>query len=888
LHQKKHIFLLSVFAVSLLLACNPTKDKWLNRKWHTLTGHYNIYFNGEQKLLDATTQLENGHPNNFNEILNVFPIGTEEAAKGVSNVLDEASKKFSGTIALHTVGSYTDDAYYGIARCHYYKRDYYAAIEAFQYIPIKYKNTSYKNLCNSWIARCYVGLDKLGEAEAIIGSMLTSKNYRKDEIAHIFATAADINIRLGKYSSAIENLNTCLTGSLKKEERIRYHFILGQLCAESSKKAPAIGNYTKVIKLIPAYDFDFNATINLTRLYDLSNKKNLAMVRRNLKRMANDDKNLDYLDQIYYELGRLEIAAKNEANAIKYLRLSSEKSTKNKAQKAKSLKELALLYFARKDYKNAQAYYDSTFMNLDPKDKDYAVMKATKLVLSDLITNLTVFEKEDSLQALSKLSKEALEKKVDNWIAAAKIKAELEAKERKKQEQIAASQQNNQSLTNGPGGAPQLPGAGSGAWYFYNTTLMAQGSAEFFSARKWGKRENTDYWRIAAKEKPAPNPDEQEVEKQPKDSSNQAKAPKEIKEEAAPKTLGDANKDAWLKDVPFTKEKLKVSNNRILEALNNLGEIYHEKLNNEEEAIRYLLELQKRFPLNEYEPKAYYFLHKAYQNLKNTKKSDEFRDLLFKEYPEHPYTLILQKRVPVNTENESNKALLNEYEKLLSAYKNGNYQEVIEGKSVLDKKYPGNTLKPKYEFLYTLSLGKAGKTQEFTAGLTTLVSAYQGTEYAEQASAMLKAMDKDKQKKEILGKDSALKDIDFDLETETPFYYVFALKNDKADMAEIQRAFSDHNEAYAENQNLRVNAMMSNEGYQLILIREFKNLSEANYYLETLKAIQFAKEKLKLKEGVMETVISVKNFRNALKDKKLEAYHAFYPTLAKKAVKLNK
>ena len=92
--------------------------------------------------------------------------------------------------------------------------------------------------------------------------------------------------------------------------------------------------------------------------------------------------------------------------------------------------------------------------------------------------------------------------------------------------------------------------------------------------------------------------------------------------------------------------------------------------------------------------------------------------------------------------------------------------------------------------------------------------------------------DNNKQKKEIIGKDSALKDIDFDLETETPFYYVFALKNDKADMAEIQRAFSDHNEAYAANQNLRVNAMMSNEGYQLILIREFKNLSEANYYLE--------------------------------------------------------
>ena len=57
----------------------------MNRKWHTLTGHYNIYFNGQQKVLDAETQLEASHVNNFNQILDVFPLGTPEAAKGAAN-----------------------------------------------------------------------------------------------------------------------------------------------------------------------------------------------------------------------------------------------------------------------------------------------------------------------------------------------------------------------------------------------------------------------------------------------------------------------------------------------------------------------------------------------------------------------------------------------------------------------------------------------------------------------------------------------------------------------------------------------------------------------------------------------------------------------------------
>jgi hypothetical protein len=74
--------------------------------------------------------------------------------------------------------------------------------------------------------------------------------------------------------------------------------------------------------------------------------------------------------------------------------------------------------------------------------------------------------------------------------------------------------------------------------------------------------------------------------------------------------------------------------------------------------------------------------------------------------------------------------------------------------------------------------------------------------------------------------------------------------------------------------------MMSNEGYQLILIREFKNLAAANLYLETLSAIKFADTKLMCKEPYLQTVISIKNFRNALKDKKLESYSKFYPKLA--------
>ena len=87
-----------LIGIVMMWSCNPNKEKWLNKKWHSLVGHYNIYFNGEIKLKDAITTLKDGHVNDFNKILDVFPYGNEAAAKGVSNVLDDAMKKFSGTI----------------------------------------------------------------------------------------------------------------------------------------------------------------------------------------------------------------------------------------------------------------------------------------------------------------------------------------------------------------------------------------------------------------------------------------------------------------------------------------------------------------------------------------------------------------------------------------------------------------------------------------------------------------------------------------------------------------------------------------------------------------------------------------------------------------------
>ena len=157
----------------LVISCNPTRDRWLNRKWHTLTGHYNVYFNGEIKFVEAIQTYEMGVQNDFSKILPVLITPDEAASKGLTPSMDEVIKKASKSIQMHMVGRYTDDSYFLMAKAQFYKRDFFAALEGFQYINSKYPNTDLTKVTTAWIARCYDGLNKQGEAEAVMGLLIS-------------------------------------------------------------------------------------------------------------------------------------------------------------------------------------------------------------------------------------------------------------------------------------------------------------------------------------------------------------------------------------------------------------------------------------------------------------------------------------------------------------------------------------------------------------------------------------------------------------------------------------------------------------------------------------------------------------------------------------------
>ena len=242
---------------------------------------------------------------------------------------------------------------------------------------------------------------------------------------------ADFHIRQEDWPKAIERINKAILLKPKKAIRTRLYFILAQLYQKTGDANQANDAYTQVIKMNPTYEMTFYSKINRA----LSGGGNKLELKKELLAMARDDKNVDYLDQIYYALGDLELQENNRDEGISYLKKSAEKSDDNIHQKTKTYLRLADLFFEDKNYEVAQAYYDSTARVVLKKHPQHDIIKAKNKSLTTLVENMRQIALQDSLQRIGKLSKEEQEQVVLEIIE--RLKAEEErVREERLQKQI--------------------------------------------------------------------------------------------------------------------------------------------------------------------------------------------------------------------------------------------------------------------------------------------------------------------------------------------------------------------------------------------------------------------------------------------------------------------
>jgi tetratricopeptide (TPR) repeat protein len=863
---------LGLFVAFFMVACTTKKNTFVTRSYHNLTSRYNGYFYAKESMKDAKYKVERSYVDDYSQLLPLFQLPGSPETKSSYTDLEKAIKKSTTVIERHAITDrkgvevagavkWIDENYLIIGQAHYYKGENAAAMEMFDYIIQKYPKFPTRYDAVMWKARTLVQMGAYSQAESQLDVIANDKNCPEKLKVHINLSYVDLYMNTGNKQNAIKYLEEALPQVKRKRDRARYTYILAQLYEFSGDIKKASSFYSKVIELNPAYEMLFNAKLARARLSGADSKGRTA-ARKELDKMLEDEKNKEYQDQIYYTLGQLELSAGKKEAAIGFFKKSVSVSVGNNKQKALSHLALGELYFGDQNYRNAQAYYDSTMMFLPKEYVDYNKIKDQKESLTTLIRYLNVVAQEDSLQMVVNRyggDTTTLYAYIDNIIK--KLKEQEEKEKELKEQNNGGPGMNNINQGNAINNNNQNNGA---LWYYYNQSAVSFGLNEF--TRKWGNRKLEDNWRRNNKESMM-------IEPQGEDGGDTSAVV------AKNKKGGNDNKsrDFYLKNLPTTPQQKATSDEKIADALYNLGAIFKEQMRNNAKSIESFEALCARYPKHKYALPSHFQLYKLYGATGNKSKEEEHKSHILTNHPNSEYANIIRNpNHEVNVLAEKDK-INKYYDETYVIYQRNDYANVISRCNTADTMFgTKHEHAAKFAYLRATSLGKTSGNAVMEAELMKIIANYPKDPVKDQAQALLDALKK--QRGETLGaKDSTPVDV-AQLYTNIPnaeHQLMIVVETGKGNINQFKIALSDFNSQNFASSGYQISSVVLDNKRQVITVKRFTNQTKALEYYNMLKARPDIMANL-LSGSYEVYPISTDNFGVFYKDKNTAPYKAFF------------
>ena len=835
-------------------SCSTKKNNWVNRQYHNTTAKYNGFFNGKESLKYGKKKIIESFKDDFSTVLPVYRTGNLTESKASHSNMDKAIKKGSIVIQRHSMKikgkeycKWIDDNYLMLGKAYFYKGEFDEAIKTFSFIKNEYKRNKIKFEASLWLIRSFAEKGDFMTAEIELDELENNRKFPKNLTKDLAIVSADYYLKQANYPLALESLKKAIDQIKRKKKKVRFHYITAQIYQYHSNYKKAKNYYELVLKANPEYEMVFNAKMNLARSLEAGSRDTEKM-RKKLLKMTKDDKNKEYLDQIYFTLAEMDINNKDTLAAIDNYLLSTVNSLENNTQKAHSFWALGKIEYNRSLYPSSKVYYDSTLHYMPEAYREYEQLKERQNILEELINNLNTIHFQDSLQFLAALPKEQLTAVIQQII--------LEEIEKERQEmESERTQQQTMMDNNRYGGRNEQFGnnTSGGKWYFYNPATLSFGMSEF--RKKWGKRKEEDDWRRKDKKSTGGfDVDTLTVTQGDGEIKNQNKKD--------PKYYHD--------ELPKTKEDFEQSNKQIKEAYYQAGVIYKEYLSEEVKSRNMFLQILSRYPFDDkFAPLAYYNVYINFTEANKHNEAEQYKESLYQYFPESIYSKILkddnyQHNLIAKKQEDENK-----YEQIYALHNNKQYTEVLlQTDSIKKDKY-----ELQYLFLRSLSFGKLHDSLVFKQSLNEIIKNHPETQVAVEATQILDLLKDpsrmDKANKQAIAKSPYL------YNEQIPHIIMIVLPKEGVDASYLKTLISDFNTSKYSNEVFEINAMLIGLEKHLITIKSYPNKKDAMKYYNSLtfgeKIIQEL-NKTEYKLGV----ISIENFQEFYKNKDVNGYYNFF------------
>ena len=759
--------LLIVLFSLVLSGCSTKKNTASTRWWHSFNARYNTYFNGNQAFIDGNLEKEKGNKDNYTEIIPLYMVGNKQSREIGKGQYDRALEKSEKAIRRHSIKAKPEwnsskrktakdrewlgrreynpflwRAWMLLGKSQFQKGAFDEAAATFTYMSRLYHTQPMQSgLAKAWLAKSYTELGWMYDAEDVIRNMSRdSMDFRA--VKDWDYTYANYYIHSGDYQKAIPYLRKAISHERRKVQRAREWFLMGQIQNQLGNKDEAYKAYRKVVACNPPYELEFNARIAQTEV--MADRNGRQMISK-LKRMAVNDNNAEYLDQVYYAIGNIYMLQKDTAQAIAAYEKGNQKSVRNGIEKGVLLLTLGNIYWQMEKFNDAQRCYGEAIGLLDKDRKDYDELAYRSKVLDELVPYTDAIHLQDSLLELSTMPEEERLKAIDRVIDALKKKEkeERDARLLAEAEQMEQEQQRTgNQLSPGNQAAPTITQRGNGEWYFYNPMAVNQGKIAF--QRQWGKRENKDNWQRINQTVVAMS--EQQEDENPEGTENQeANDSIDIatpKEETPQDSLSadPHEREYYLAQIPFTDEQKAVCHDIIKDGLFHAGVIFKDKLDNLTLSEKHLVRLTDNYTDYEYLDEALYHLYLLYARQDRMDKANACLNRMKRDFPESEWTTLLAD--PFYKENARFGEHIEDslYAAAYEAFKTDRYDIVKGNARVSADRFPLGENRAKFLFIEGLSMLNEGDGDGCIERLKTVVEKYPNSEVSELAGMIVKGV----------------------------------------------------------------------------------------------------------------------------------------------------
>jgi len=675
-----------------------------------LTAHYNILFNANDLLRQKQDIYQLSYIDRFDGLLSVYQDTIPHPAAAIDKELELAITKANTIISTKDQSHYLGDAYLVLGKANLLYGHYFNAVEFCRYVTLSFpKQKELVQEARVWQTRALMYSGQLKDGKAVLDSAFKYLNPKKSITTDVYATAMQYHINMGEYRDAETMAKLSVKHANTKNQRLRWTFILAQLQELNDEPKDAYLNYSSVVKSNASFEMAFNADLNRIRLEDIQANRHLTRMQR-LISLLRDEKNKDFLDQIYYQIALLYLANNDIDNAIKNLQLSVRNSTKNQNQKGLSYLKLADISFKNKgDYVKAKKYYDSTLTNLSPNYPGYNLIQKKNNNLQVLANRLQIIGHEDTLQTLAKLDTADRSARIEEMVAHHMKQMQAAV--------VAATSVDpfNNAYSNNIGQG--TPTGGASNFYFDNAQAVSQGVADF--RRVWGNRKLEDNWRRSKKS----GGDLANVAQGAALSSNDANAAVAADQRSTNKIEANIFRQSLLQNLPLTPGKMDASNLRVYNAYVDIAAFYRDILDDKKEAIESYETLLSRYPNDPNKASIYYNLYRLYSEI-NPAKSEEYKNLLITTYPNSVYAKILLDPEYAQKVNDKDALYTAQYDSVYAVYSRHKYKNVITKADSLLNAYPDNKFTAQLLYLRTIANGHQEKLEPFRAELLAITAKY--------------------------------------------------------------------------------------------------------------------------------------------------------------------